>query len=95
VARLLFHLLPAEHQFLGLLEEYSALIGERRGRATPALEQVVAQMAFERADLVADGRLAHAETFCGAAEIAITGSRNKDFQLSERDRHGKESIEVT
>ena len=53
-----------------------------------ALEKVVAQVALEGADLVADRGLAHAQAFCGAAEIAVTGSGDEYLQLSERDGHG-------
>src|SRR6185369_16322867 len=51
-------------------------------------------MSFQRADLIADRRLAHAETVRRASEIAVRCRGHENLKLSESDGHGSLAGEI-
>jgi hypothetical protein len=67
-------------------EEEPAGLGQRhRARAAGALDEAVADRAFERRDLLADGRLGVAERVRRAAERPFLCERLQRGQMAELD----------
>jgi hypothetical protein len=70
----------------GSQHEQVAEVG-RLGPARSALEQVTAQLAFDRLNAARQCRLAHAQGLCRTREVAVIGDGDDVTQLSKLGGH--------
>ena len=68
------------HDLARRAEQHLALLGQHQA-AGMAVEERDLQLLLERADLPADGRLAHAQRLTGMGEAAGLGGGMKDAEL--------------
>ena len=70
-------------QFQATFVNAAPLFGQGRDRAAAAGEELGAQLAFERLDVIADGGVGNAQPFGGRHEAAGIDHGDEDFQTAE------------